>query len=108
MTGDVANQEQERMAAVGAANGYTHDSSLLDLVFDAVFERDFTQDLIRSWNRSAELLYGWSSDEAIGRSSHELLETVHPMPLDEIKRDLVRTGRWEGELVHTARSGHHI
>lgn len=109
MTGDVASQNQMPVGAesIGTSER-VHDASLLDLVFDAVFERDFTHDLIRSWNRSAEQLYGWSSDEAIGRSSHELLRTVHSRPLDEIRRLLVETGRWEGELVHATRHGRQI
>jgi PAS domain-containing protein len=34
---------------------------------------------IEFWNAGAERLYGFASDEAIGRSSHSLLQTKFPI-----------------------------
>jgi PAS domain S-box-containing protein len=79
-------------------------ASLLDLTHDTVFVRDMN-DVITYWNRGAEQRYGWSSKEATGRVSHELTQTTFPAPLQEINAELLETGRWEGELVHTRRDG---
>ena len=79
-------------------------ADLLDLTHDTIFARDMNH-VITYWNRGAEELYGWKRAEAVGRVSHELTQTIFPVPLEEINETLCRTGRWEGELVHTKRDG---
>ena len=80
---------------------------LLDAVGQAVIVTDL-RGAITYWNRFAEELYGWSRDEAVGRTSHDLLATEFPMPLAEIEAELLRAGRWQGELLHRHRDGHAI
>jgi len=48
---------------------------------------------IRFWGRGMERLYGYTSHEAIGQSSHKLLRTEFPRPLADI---LILTGVREG------------
>jgi PAS domain S-box-containing protein len=79
-------------------------AGLLDLTHDTVFVRDMN-DVIIYWNRGAEELYEWKKTEAVGKISHQLMQTIFPKPLEEITAELARTGRWDGELVHTKKDG---
>lgn len=69
-----------------------------------IFARDY-DDRVIFWNPAAELLYGWSPQEALGHISHELLQTRFPLPLNQIKRILISTGSWKGELIHRTKEG---
>ena len=73
---DITNQKRAEEALREQAN-------LLDLTHDTIFVRDM-KDVITYWNRGAEERYGWSSEEAVGRVSHELTQTSFPKPLEEI------------------------
>ena len=79
-------------------------ASLLNLTHDSIFVRGM-DDVITYWNRGAEELYGWTAEKAVGKVSHQLTQTVFPAPIDEIRAELLLTGRWEGELVHTKADG---
>ena len=79
-------------------------AQLLDLMHDTVIIRDM-DDVILYWNRGAEHLYGWTARDAIGRNSRELLQTVFPDSFEAVAATLLRTGRWEGELVRQQRDG---
>ena len=97
-------EAQERRELSRAEEALREQANLLDLTHDTVFVRDMN-DVITYWNRGAEERYGWSSEEAVGRVSHELTQTSFPAPLQEINAELLKTGRWEGELIHTRRDG---
>ncbi len=82
----------------------TQQASLLNLTHDTIFVRDMS-DVITYWNRGAEELYGWAPYEAVGKRSRELLRTVCPVPIEDIREELLQTGRWEGELKHAKADG---
>ena len=82
----------------------TQQASLLNLTHDPIFVRDI-DGVITYWNRGAQELYGWTAEQAIGKRTHDLLRIVYPQPLDEIQKELLRAGRWEGELAKTRANG---
>lgn len=57
------------------------------------------------WCAGSQALYGWTKEEAVGAISHDLLKTEFPRPLSEIESELETKGTWEGELVHSTKSG---
>jgi PAS domain S-box-containing protein len=82
----------------------TQQASLLNLTHDTIFVRDMS-DIITYWNRGAQELYGWTAEEAIGKSAHKLLQTVFPAPIEEIRAELLGSDRWDGELEKTRADG---
>ncbi|SFB24550.1 PAS domain S-box-containing protein [Rhizobium sp. NFR07] len=64
--------------------------------------------VIIRWSAGCEALYGWSSEEAVGRTVHQLLQTRFPVPLDEIRGHVARHKAWEGEVEHRTRDGRSV
>jgi len=95
-------QSRDELQRAGAKS--TQQANLLNLTHDSIFVRDMNG-LISYWNSGAQELYGWTAEQAVGKSTHELLHTVFPQPFDEIQVELLRTGRWEGELEKSKADG---
>ena len=83
------------------------EARLLDLSFDAIVVRD-ARDCVRYWNRGAADLYGWTAEEAAGRPTHDLLQTVFSESPDSISALLQSEGRWQGELTHSRKDGSQV
>src|SRR5580700_8998573 len=83
-----------------AERALSEQARLLDLSNDAIFVRD-AEDRVTFWNNAAAELYGFTREEALGRVTHELLQTQFPAHLGMINEQLNLDGCWNGELVHT-------
>jgi PAS domain S-box-containing protein len=64
--------------------------------------------VIEFWNAGAERLYGFATDEAVGRSSHSLLQTKFPIEYIEFLSQLRSERHWTGELRHICKDGHEV
>jgi PAS domain S-box-containing protein len=60
---------------------------------------------ITTWSDGAEKLFGWTIAEATGQVIHDLLHTEFPMPLDQIRRELLEQRQWRGELKQRHKHG---
>jgi PAS domain S-box-containing protein len=85
----------------------TQQALLLDQTHDSIFLRNMNG-VITFWNRGAQELFGWSAEEVVDKVSEDLLKTVFPVPLKEIDAEVIRRGRWEGELVRTRKDGSQV
>jgi PAS domain S-box-containing protein len=82
----------------------TQQASLLNLTHDTIFVRD-TSEVITYWNRGAQELFGWTEEQALGKRANDLLRTVYPQPIEEIRAELLRSARWDGKLRKTKADG---
>jgi PAS domain S-box-containing protein len=78
-------------------------AALLDLARDAILLRDL-DGRITFWNKSAERLYGWTSEEVVGQAAAKLFGD----DVEEFNNAMamaLRNGEWSGELKQVTRSG---
>lgn len=60
---------------------------------------------IRAWKEGDRPIYGWSTDQVSGKTSHALLHTTFPTDLSVINQQVLETGTWRGRLLHRNRAG---
>lgn len=75
---------------------------LLSQTHDAILTCDMSG-VITSWNQGACKLYGWSREQAIGKTLCELINTP-----ECAMNQLVATGHFEGELTERHQSGQQV
>ncbi|MBD1807023.1 PAS domain S-box protein [Microcoleus sp. FACHB-SPT15] len=82
-------------------------AALLDVATDAIFVRDL-EDKILLWNKGAERLYGWNSEEVLGKQAVQLLNQEKIAHLREIRKTVFEEGLWKGELHQVTKDGKRI
>jgi len=82
------------------ANLLANQARLIDLSPDAIIRAN-GNGAITGWNAGAQQIYGWTEQEALGRTADDLMHTGSPFPTPQ-------GGSWAGELVHTRRDGRQI
>jgi len=86
------------------ADVLNEQATMLDLAPDAIIVRDM-DDHIVFWSRGAERMYGWRSDEVLGRNELALLNQEFSEPFEAIVAKLIEQERWAGEVTHHRRDG---
>lgn len=87
-----------------AEEALKRQAQLIDLSPDAIIVRQ-ENGKITFWSNGAQNLYGYSREEAVGRISHDLLQTVFPSSLPLIEQEVKTKGSWKGELIHRTKTG---
>ncbi len=78
-------------------------AELLDRARDAILVRELDHRIVY-WNAGAERTYGWSAEEAVGRSVRSLLYR-DPADFDRATAAVLASGEWTGELEHLRKDG---
>jgi two-component system sensor kinase FixL len=60
---------------------------------------------ITSWSADMQRRYGFTSEEAHGRTSHQLLRTIFPQALQAIEGTLQQRNSWSGGVIHRHADG---
>jgi two-component system cell cycle sensor histidine kinase/response regulator CckA len=82
-------------------------AALLDKAHDAIIVWDLQQRIIYC-NKSAERLYGFTEEEAIGKNIDEFLyREESPVPI-ETRKKVIEEGEWTGELRQRTKEGKEI
>jgi PAS domain S-box-containing protein len=85
------------------ADGARMKPEFLDLLQESVVILD-QGSKVAGWNTASERLYGWNSQDALGRPVHELLKTRREM-IPVIEAAVLETGKWTGEVVRRTAQG---
>ncbi len=82
---------------------------LLDLAPEAILVRDL-EDRVRYWNKSAERIYGWTAQEAIGKKVGRLLhkDFSNGAKYEAAWKAVLEKGDWQGEFTLRTKSGQEV
>jgi PAS domain S-box-containing protein len=106
----------ERTAALAAGVADRHraeaqirdQAALLNQTNDAILVRSLAGE-ITLWNRGAELLFGWSAPEALGRNAKDILAPAASREkIAAVEQELQKKGHWLGEMDYVTKSGKHL
>ncbi|MBV8142293.1 MAG: PAS domain S-box protein, partial [Verrucomicrobia bacterium] len=112
----VLNEKQEAVRVLGVNIDVTErkksehkiqeQANLLGLASDAIIVRGMDEE-IQYWNKSAERLYGWTAEEAIGADFRKIA-AEDPAPFEAAKGILLEKGEWSGEVRKTTKAGTNV
>ena len=99
-TVDISTRKKTETSNIRQAN-------LIDLSFEPIFAWDVERGIVE-WNKGAEQLYGYRREEALGRSSLELLKTKSNLSQKELFA-LIKNGiSRRCEFEHRAKDGSQV
>lgn len=95
-----AKLEQEK-----AQKKLLYQSMLLENISEAVISTDKEMNIL-SWNYAAQKIFGWKSEEVIGKKFDQIVQPIyHITSLEKINSYLTNLGFWSGEVIKHKRNG---
>lgn len=82
-------------------------AALLDQAQDAILVRDLDQNIL-FWNKGAQRIYGWATEEAVGRNAMDLLLKEPSPQFANARQEVIEKGEWSGEMYQLRRDGSEI
>ena len=99
--------EQRTRELVSATEKLSEKAEIIDFAHDAIIIRDLGGRTV-FWSKGAQETYGFSGEEALGQITHDLLNAMSPIPIEEITKTVLEKGEWKGEIKHTKANGERI
>ncbi|MET0857737.1 MAG: PAS domain S-box protein, partial [Telluria sp.] len=100
---DITEQKQAEADRLRAEAHNRVQASLLDKAQDAISVTG-NDTRITYWNKGAQRLYGWTADEAIGKTKEELI-VVDLDQFNSAYQSTLQQGEWTGELLKRHKDG---
>jgi diguanylate cyclase (GGDEF)-like protein/PAS domain S-box-containing protein len=100
---DITQYKQAEVDRLQAEARNRVQASLLDKAQDAISVTGI-DGRISYWNKGAERLFGWTADEAIGKTNAELLIVDHE-EFHIAYRTALQQGDWTGEILKRRKDG---
>ena len=73
-------------------------AEMLNQAHEAIFITDLTDNRVIYWNTGAERLYGWRTDEVLGKTAEQLFEPFVASAMQTARRETEAKGEWQGEM----------
>ncbi len=78
---------------------FREQASLLDKARDAIIVRRLADNQVMFWNKSAERMFGWTREEALGRSLMELVYGDEEATYRLVSEQVLQHGEWSSEIT---------
>jgi len=107
MAEDVTEEQRLREEARAHAARHRDQASLLDKARDAIMVRGI-DGKVQFWNKGAERLYGWHSEEVQGRCMDDAVYREDAAAIAAAVRATLENGEWRGEVAQRRKDGAHL
>jgi two-component system, chemotaxis family, CheB/CheR fusion protein len=105
---DVTDRRKTEDALRESEERLRQEMRLVELSREPIFVWNLDDGIVE-WNRGSEELYGWTRNEALGRNNEELLKSDVPeSSFAEVKKELIKSGNWSGELRQKTKDGRNL